>query len=565
MKQILILVLMVVVSFTVKAQRYGNFDAVNLRPVLESEAGVIYPGKFYYDKTCNCFKFREGTAWVKLIKDGDKGDITVSVDGTVFDLDAGVITSTDLADNAVTNTKIADNAVTTVKINNSAVTGSKIAPATVTYSDIQNLDALSVLGNPTNVSGVSSSIAAVTEGHVLRLVGTTLGFGTVTTAGLTNNSVTSDKINDGTIATIDLADLAVTTAKINNNAVTGAQINDGAVGTLDLADLAVTTAKINNNAVTSAQINDGSVSNADLTNSSISFATGTTGTDVNWTASPVSLGGTATLNIPSATASARGVVTTTTQTFAGAKTFTGNVKSVSVLIGNPSIGSGTINGITTDDPITGLSVYNRDGDATTVTPNIMTIYGGSAYSVGNNKGGSVGIHGGNGNGTGVGGDIILDVEPSNATADGKLILNGINADNSVNNLLAINGSNEVVFRSNVTLASGTYTPTFTNVVNVDASTSFVWNYMRVGSVVTISGRINVDATTANTGTQVRFTLPIASNFGSTDQMGGVMATNVNAGYGYIHCDTVNDQGLFDFTPTSNVNLSYNFTCTYLIQ
>ncbi len=59
----------------------------------------------------------------------------------------------------------------------------------------------------------------------------------------------------------------------------------------------------------------------------ITLATGTTGTDVNFGSSPVSLGGTLTLNIPDAgnTAATRGVVNTGAQTFYGNKTFNDNV------------------------------------------------------------------------------------------------------------------------------------------------------------------------------------------------------------------------------------------------
>jgi hypothetical protein len=54
------------------------------------------------------------------------------------------------------------------------------------------------------------------------------------------------------------------------------------------------------------------------------FAVGTTGTDVAF----VSATGTHTLNIPDASATARGLVTTASQTFAGNKSFTGDISSI---------------------------------------------------------------------------------------------------------------------------------------------------------------------------------------------------------------------------------------------
>lgn len=64
------------------------------------------------------------------------------------------------------------------------------------------------------------------------------------------------------------------------------------------------------------------IPNASLANSSITVSSGTSGSDFNVSGSPVSLGGTVTLNIPDAGASARGLITTGSQTLAGAKTFT---------------------------------------------------------------------------------------------------------------------------------------------------------------------------------------------------------------------------------------------------
>lgn len=58
---------------------------------------------------------------------------------------------------------------------------------------------------------------------------------------------------------------------------------------------------------------------------SVALAAGTSGSDVNITGSPITGSGTITLNIPDASTTARGLVTTGAQDIAGAKTFTSNI------------------------------------------------------------------------------------------------------------------------------------------------------------------------------------------------------------------------------------------------
>jgi Chaperone of endosialidase len=66
------------------------------------------------------------------------------------------------------------------------------------------------------------------------------------------------------------------------------------------------------------------ITNAQLANPGITFALGTSGSDVAWGATTVNLGGTATLNIPDANATARGIINVSAQTIAGDKTLSGN-------------------------------------------------------------------------------------------------------------------------------------------------------------------------------------------------------------------------------------------------
>ena len=115
--------------------------------------------------------------------------------------------------------------------------------------------------------------------------------------------------------------------------------------------------------------------------------------------------------------------------------------------------------------------------------------------------------------------------------------------------------------------SGTYTPTLTNGTNVAASTAYECQYMRVGNVVTVSGIIAIDPTSASTNTDIGVSLPIASNFGVARQCAGVGASQDSGTYGQsfaIRADATNDRAQFLLTPTSTSNVAYVFTMTYQV-
>lgn len=114
--------------------------------------------------------------------------------------------------------------------------------------------------------------------------------------------------------------------------------------------------------------------------------------------------------------------------------------------------------------------------------------------------------------------------------------------------------------------SGTYTPTLTNVANLDGSTAYACQYMRVGNVVTVSGRFDVDITTISTLTQLDISLPIASALTAANQAGGTASTVSSvADHAGIMADATNDRVSVIWNTTSASAFSMFFSFTYLVQ
>jgi hypothetical protein len=114
------------------------------------------------------------------------------------------------------------------------------------------------------------------------------------------------------------------------------------------------------------------------------------------------------------------------------------------------------------------------------------------------------------------------------------------------------------------VVSGTYTPTLTNGANVDSSTAFLSHYLRVGNVVTVTGRIAVDATAAApTATTVGISLPVASNFSVATDCGGLISLASSTG-GPILADTVNDRATATYPASITSNQSGGFSFMYTV-
>lgn len=116
-----------------------------------------------------------------------------------------------------------------------------------------------------------------------------------------------------------------------------------------------------------------------------------------------------------------------------------------------------------------------------------------------------------------------------------------------------------------TLTSGTYTPTLTNVANIDSSTANVCQYQRVGSIVTVFGTASVDVTAA-ASFSLGISLPIASNFAAATDANGVAAySNVGSdGGGRISADTSNDRVTLVCLSPSTSAITFYFSFSYAV-
>lgn len=92
------------------------------------------------------------------------------------------------------------------------------------------------------------------------------------------------------------------------------------------------------------------------------------------------------------------------------------------------------------------------------------------------------------------------------------------------------------------LLTGTWTPTLTEVANLDDSTAFLSTYLRAGNFVVGFGKVEVDPTAPATPTQLGISLPIVSNFANDFECSGVAFAPGIAGQGAaILADPTNDR------------------------
>ena len=115
--------------------------------------------------------------------------------------------------------------------------------------------------------------------------------------------------------------------------------------------------------------------------------------------------------------------------------------------------------------------------------------------------------------------------------------------------------------------SGTYTPTLTNVTNINASTAYPVQWMRVGNVVNLSGKARFNATAAGAA-ELGISLPPAatSNFANNYEAAGTASSdNVLDGPMWIEADVTNDRLSLKSTQNGTTNHDHFFHATYQVN
>lgn len=108
-----------------------------------------------------------------------------------------------------------------------------------------------------------------------------------------------------------------------------------------------------------------------------------------------------------------------------------------------------------------------------------------------------------------------------------------------------------------------WTPTLSNVANLDGSTAFECLYIRLSSIVVVAGRVSVNPTAPATPTTLGISLPVASNFGAVEDAAGVAFAFAIAGQGAaIEADVANDRLLMKWMAGDVTDQPMSFIAGY---
>jgi hypothetical protein len=151
------------------------------------------------------------------------------------------------------------------------------------------------------------------------------------------------------------------------------------------------------------------------------------------------------------------------------------------------------------------------------------------------------------------------------TVNGSVRLTVINNGAQTDSVLVKNGGEIKAIAPMSATSDGTYTPTLTNTTNITSSTANVTGYYRVGNRVTVYGTVSVTPTTELLYCELQMSLPVASNFAQTFQLGGSGALKDYKAAVSIDASVANDRAVLGFiTPFDSASGIITFQFSYSV-
>jgi hypothetical protein len=117
----------------------------------------------------------------------------------------------------------------------------------------------------------------------------------------------------------------------------------------------------------------------------------------------------------------------------------------------------------------------------------------------------------------------------------------------------------------VTIVASTYTPTLTNTANIDSSAvSGLFMYTRVGSIVTVTGAMTIDATAA-AQVQIGISFPVASVLTVASDVGGNGTCQATNTVSSVTGDTGNARANMVFVATNTASQVWRVMFQYIVK
>lgn len=108
-----------------------------------------------------------------------------------------------------------------------------------------------------------------------------------------------------------------------------------------------------------------------------------------------------------------------------------------------------------------------------------------------------------------------------------------------------------------------YSPTVSNAVNIVTTTTLPAFYIRIGSIVIVTGYITIE-NNSNGAVSLNLSLPVASNLGNLFGFLKSRYTDSNITNEFITADTANDKAKLSYNINDVSTIEFTYTFTYKI-